>query len=308
MQAKMTLVRAVAGALGGLLMLSLMAVSIATASRADGGAPSPALWKLSDEDSEIYLFGTIHILNPELEWRTKSVNDAFSAADLVYFEAPADTSNPGKMQALVAKYGINPPGTTLSSLMSGQTRNRLARVARGFGMPPGWEANLEPLRPWLAGVTLAAIHIQATGGDPNAGVERILSAEAAQLGKPIAYLESDEQQLQMFASLSPAAELFFFEDGLRQMQEQPDLLEDLVDLWRVGNVAGLDALMVQSMAEQAELYDIIMVRRNRDWAEQIDALMDGSGTAFIAVGAAHLAGGQSVQAFLRERGHTAVRQ
>ncbi len=270
-------------------------------------ADGPALWKISDQDSEIFLFGTVHILNPQLKWRSGKVNGAFSASNTVVFEAPADTSNPQKMQAMIAQYGINPPGRRLSGLLSPAGNQNLRAVLAQFGMQ-GSESNFEPLRPWLAGITLAGLQIQATGGDPNAGVERILSAEAVRAGKNIQYFETDEQQMQFLSGLSAEAELYFLEDGLRQIRENPDQINELVTYWLAGDMKALDELMVSALAGQQEVYRVLLADRNKGWAEQIEELLAGSGSIFIAVGAGHLAGGDSVQEFLARKGIAAIRQ
>lgn len=270
-------------------------------------APNPALWKLTDEDSEIYLFGTIHILNPELNWKSAQVEAAFSAAETVVFEAPADTSNPEAAQALIAKYGLNPPGTTLSSLLSDASNQQLATVLAQYGME-GAAGNFEPLRPWFVGIALAALQIQSLGGDPNAGVERVLGAEAVRAGKTLGYFETDEQQMQILSGMSPEAEVFFLEEGLRQSIDEPDQILKLVQAWRVGDQTAINDMLVTGMAGQNEVMEALLTRRNFDWASQIEELMHGSGTVFIAVGAAHLVGKQSVQVYLSEKGITAVRQ
>ena len=59
---------------------------------------------------------------------------------------------------------------------------------------------------------------------------------------------------------------------------------------------------VDEMKDDREVYETLLVRRNTNWAGQIQTMLDGSGTAFIAVGAAHLAGDDSVQAILEGRG------
>lgn len=277
------------------------------AAQETSAAPTPALWKISDEDSEIYLFGTVHILNPNLRWRSAAVNQAFAASNIVYFEAPADNSNPAKAQQLIRRYGLNGQGVTLSSLMSTEGRTRFMQVLESFGVAAS-APNYEPLRPWLVSLTLAAMQIQATGGDPNAGVERILSGEAAGRGMQVGYFETDEQQMKMLSSLSPEAEIYLLEDGLRQMQEDPGMINDLVNYWRAGDVAALEALLVSSFENQEEVYRKLLVNRNEDWARQIELILAGRGTVFIAVGAAHLAGEFSVQELLKRKGIVAARQ
>lgn len=299
------MMRLITASLCALVFLLLTAALPLTKAYADDPTePAPALWKLTDADSEIYLFGTIHILNPSIQWRSETVTSAFDSAQVVYFETPA---NPEAMQALIPKYALNKPGITLSSQLSPNAQQNLSAVLTQFGMASAAK-NFEAFRPWFAGVMLAGVQIQANGGDAGAGVERILSADAEAMGKTIRYFERDEQQLQFFGNMSPEAERHFFEVGIEQMLEEPDMLDELVALWRKGDVEGVDSHMLAAFEGQQEVYETILVNRNQDWATQIDTLMDGSGTVFIAVGAAHLAGAHSVQAFLNKLGHAAVRQ
>jgi uncharacterized protein len=48
--------------------------------------------------------------------------------------------------------------------------------------------------------------------------------------------------------------------------------------------------------------ELLLTNRNRAWAEWIAARLDKPGVVFMAVGAGHLAGEQSVQAQLAARG------
>lgn len=59
--------------------------------------------------------------------------------------------------------------------------------------------------------------------------------------------------------------------------------------------------------ETPALYQRLLVQRNASWAGKIKAMLDTPGTVFIAVGAAHLAGPDSVQAQLARLGVHAER-
>ena len=98
-----------------------------------------------------------------------------------------------------------------------------------------------------------------------------------------------------------------FEDGLWSIMDDPHPLEVLISSWGRGDVNGVDAAIVHSLQGQQELYAAHLVNRNKKWAAQIKTILDGSGTVFIAVGAAHLAGGNSVQYYLGDYGLSAQR-
>ena len=55
---------------------------------------APALWKVSDGRSDIYLFGTLHALRPDAQWRTPAYDAAYDRAQVVWFEADLDGADP----------------------------------------------------------------------------------------------------------------------------------------------------------------------------------------------------------------------
>lgn len=271
-------------------------------------APAPALWKIEDEDSQIWLFGTVHVLDPTLQWRTEQVSKAFDAADTLITEAPTNEADQAAMQQLVFKYGVDQTGQSFLSQLSPEADANFTKVLQSLGQPEAAKANFAQLRPWLVGVTLQVLQIQAQGGTPDAGVDNVLWQEAKAKGKALAYFETLEEQMQVFGSLSREDELHFFEAGLKQMVEEPDLLNEIIALWVSGDSATLGARMTETMVGMESLYDAMLTQRNQNWADEIKTLMDGSGSYFIAVGAGHLAGETSVQELLKAHGLTAIRQ
>lgn len=301
-----TLKRSLAALLAPVIALMILASAQPVSSADTNG---PAIWKLEDADSEIWLFGTVHILKPSLEWENDQISAAFNAADTLITEAAVHDIEPAAMQGLVMKHGINQTGPSFLGKLSPEGRKNFETLLTSLGMPAAAVNNFAPYRPWLAAVTLQTLKIQSMGGDPEAGVDKLLWKQAQAAGKKLEYLETAEEQIQIFGKLSPEEELYFFEEGLKQMIEEPDLLDKIVADWKVGNIEDLTDKMQASMVGQDTLYDVLLTKRNSNWADQIKTLMDGEGKVFIAVGAAHLAGEDSVQDILKEKyGLTAKRQ
>lgn len=271
----------------------------------------PALWVVRDADSTVYLFGSFHLLPPELDWRTEPVDAALAEADTVWFEADAFSSEAqSQMQALLPQIGFNPPGVALTSLIDEEARADLAQVAGMLGAEPAaLAASLDPMRPWLASLQIAVAGIQALGYDPNSGVERVLHLEAEAAGKAFDYFETAEQQMRFFADLPLEAQVAEFERGLQEMAEDPDMIEALTIAWAEGDVARIDAMINESMRDSGSaLYEVIIVQRNRDWIPQIVEILDGEGVDFVAVGAAHMPGDQGVIALLEAQGYAVERR
>lgn len=262
---------------------------------------TPALWHLSDADSDIYLFGTLHLLPPSLDWATDELRATLVSADALYLEADVQGEEAqAQVQALVGQLGLNPQGVMLSSMLDAETIALLASLAPTVGVSPQM---LEPMRPWLAQIVLGVSQMQALGFDPEAGVEKALLAMIADTGAEIGYFETAEQQARVLASLPDEVQVRGFAEGLRQMERTPVMLDEMVQAWAAGDVDAIDGMVNDEMRDQTpEMYEALIVQRNRNWIPQILALLDGEGTVFIAVGAAHLGGEAGVVELLRESG------
>lgn len=309
----MTFLNSLRRAAGAALAPFLFAAMFWAAAPAQGqiNGASPALWKLTDEDSEVWLFGTVHILDPNLSWHSQKVNDAFNAADILILEAPVLETPPVELQQIVLRYARNQAGVTLSSLLSPEGNAKLIETIVSFGIPEAqaqaMKQQFDPLRPWFVYLQLAAMQAQAMGADPAAGVETVLTEAAKGAGKNMQYLETVEQQFRFFADLTQEEETKMLEEALVQALEQPDLLNILVQDWLKGNADQVGETMQAALTDPV-IYDTLLTNRNKDWAKQIKTIMDGSGTYFIAVGTGHLVGRNSVQDYLKLHGLEAVRE
>jgi hypothetical protein len=266
---------------------------------------NPALWRISDDDTIVYLFGTVHVLPPALEWRTDKIDRALAESKAVYFETDLDPA-PDEILPILQKFGMYPPSERLSDKLSAEDRAAFEKAANDLGLPA---FQLDTMKPWLAGITLAEAMITKAGYDATSGVERRLAPSAIDAGKQIRKLETVEQQLLAFADVPEKAQLRFLMDGVRQMDEEATVLDSMVQAWAAGDIARLEKIMIEEdFQEMPEIYDALLVKRNRNWAKQIDELAAAeAGTFFIAVGAAHLVGTDSVVEMLKPLGHVAER-
>lgn len=282
--------------------LAACAALLAIGLTAAPAAADPAVWVIRDKDSTIYLLGTVHVLKPDTVWRTPTIDRALSDASELWLEV--DTDDTAGMQDLVRRYGLD-VAHPLSGKLTSDQLTRFRDAVSSLGADP---ANFEPFRPWLAGLTLSVAPLLKSGFDPGSGVEEKLRAAARSEGKPVRTLETQEQQIRFFADLPPSVELEFLLSTLDEASGAATMLDSLVAAWSAGDVETIGALLNGELAAKyPDLYDALLVRRNKAWAGQIEALLRGKGVAVIAVGAAHLAGPDSVQVQLARRGVTADR-
>lgn len=265
----------------------------------------PAMWVVSDADSTIYLFGTIHLLKPETQWRTPELDAALAEATELWLEVP-NVDDQAAAMPLIQQYGLNIGGTPISSLLTEEENAQLQAAAAAIGVPP---QAMDVMQPWLVGLQVSVAAAVRAGYDPASGVDSRLKVSADEAGTPVRGFETLEQQFRFFHDLPQDVQLQFLRQSLATWEEADQLIDSMVALWAAGDVDGFEALVLDEMqAQWGDLYDILIVNRNADWTGQIQTMLEGSGTTFIAVGAGHLAGEDSVQSMLEARGVTVERR
>lgn len=263
----------------------------------------PAIWAVRDRDSTVFLFGTIHVMKPGTEWRSRRFDDAFKGADQLILEV----DNPEDQAAvlpLIREHGLS-PDRPLSVLLSAEDLARLDAAAQSVGLRA---AQLDPMRPWLASLSLAAAPLRRAGYDPASGIDPVLRADALAAGMTIAGLETLDQQVRLLAGFPEEGQLAYLLRSLDDFDDGAAQLERLVEAWLAGDVVAIEQIGLRPMREVGErVYQALLVERNRAWADRISLILDDTGTAFIAVGALHLAGEDSVQRMLEDRDLTVER-
>jgi uncharacterized protein YbaP (TraB family) len=270
----------------------------------------PALWKVQGPHATVYLFGTIHILRPGVAWRSPKIDAAIKASDALWLEIP-DSDDPAVMQPLVLKYGVD-RAHPLSSKLDAATKAKLAALLMPLGLTP---AQFEPLRPWMAGLALSVLPLTQGGYDIKSGAEQVITKEMRAAQKPVEGFETAEQQVRYLADMPPAAELDFLKSSLDDAQKAVPELDEMVAAWLSGDQSKLESILDDEMRQDyPDLYQLLIVNRNKRFADRIAALVQGQGQGqgqglvFVAVGAGHLAGPDSVQADLAKLGIAAIRQ
>ncbi|MFK7887984.1 MAG: TraB/GumN family protein [Gammaproteobacteria bacterium] len=267
-------------------------------------APGPALWKVSDDDTTVYLFGTFHALKPEVSWFEGPVRAAYEAADEVALEA-TDTQDQQRMEALVLKYGVDPQRRKLSEVIGEENAAALSERLASLNLSLG---QVERMEPWLAVTSLAQQQMQAAGFNASYGVDAKLQNSASEAGKTLTGIEGAEAQLALLDSFSEENQILWLELTLRDWDKAGETLNNMLALWSSGDMAGFATEMFESIDEVPTLTEALLTDRNEGFADWIIERMAQPGTVFFAVGAGHLAGVGSVQDFLCERGLYAQRQ
>jgi uncharacterized protein YbaP (TraB family) len=279
-------------------MLGACAQPAARPAAAVPPAPQPALWKLADDDTTIYLFGTIHLLPPDTPWRTARFDQALAEAKTLVVEVKLPDDPTATAQVMV-RLGSSPGLPPLIERVPGDKREALRAAVAASGFPP---ALLDGMETWAAALTLASGALVKLGYDPALGVERQLTRDLAQTGKTIVGLETAEEQLGFFDALSEPAQRAFLVSTLDDPARTKKEFQAMLNAWLAGDVKAIARTFDSETALSPELREVLMRKRNRKWAEWLAQRLDQPGTVFVAVGAGHLVGPDSVQHMLKARG------
>lgn len=266
----------------------------------------PAMWAVKDADSTIYFLGTVHLLKPETVWRTDKLDTAIAASRELWLELPSTDPEKmaGEMMGLVARYGMA-PNQRLSKDLTADELKTLDEAARLSGLSA---AQLDIFRPWFAAITISTAAMTHAGYDSSSGVDRKIEGIFAERDITPKGLETAEQQIKVFAGMPREEELDYLRQTIEDYREAPTQLDEMVANWAKGDLVAMEEMFVTEMKEEdAALYDAILTKRNANWVVKIEEMLKGSGTTFIAVGAGHLIGPDSVLAMLDAKGIKAER-
>ncbi len=285
-------------ALAGLLPLAGPAVEAKPAK-----APRPAMWKVADSDTTLYLFGTIHLLPKGQSWRTPAMDSALASADELVLEVANIDDMMASAQAM-AKLGMSRGLPPIAERVPEGKRAALRAMIAESGYP---EAVFDRLETWAAALPLLGVTFKRLGLDPSLGVETQIGTPFKAAGKKVTGLETVEQQLSYFDTLSEGAQRALLLSVVEDSAETRAQFREMLAAWASGDLEGIARTFDDETQMSPELKAALMSRRNAAWADWLAKRMEKPGTAFVAVGAGHLVGGDSVQSMLRKKGIRAKR-
>jgi hypothetical protein len=286
-------------ALAGLLPFAGTAGEAATAPK----AAKPAMWKVADSDTTLYLFGTIHLLPKGQGWRTPAMDSALAGADELVLEVANIDDMMASAQAM-AKLGMSPGLAPIAQRVPEDKRAALRAMIAESGYP---EAVFDRLETWAAALPLLGVTFKRLGLDPSLGVESQIGAPFKASGKTVTGLETVEQQLGYFDTLSESAQRALLLSVVEESAETRAQFAEMLAAWASGDLKGIARTFDDETQMSPELKAALMSRRNAAWADWLAKRMEKPGTAFVAVGAGHLVGADSVQSMLKKKGLKAKR-
>ena len=310
---KKSITLSVLALLCGLLYVGC-ASSGAGLSRHPVSTPRHFLWKVSDQDSHVWILGSIHFADSSFYPLSPYITGAFDESEELAVEINiADDSVAASVATNSLEKGRLPQGHRLDEVLPIALWNSLDSLCTVWNFP---SMALMNMRPWLAAMTLSTIAIQRSGIDPAYGIDAVLLDSAALRGMPIVGLETAEEQVSALADTSEGDTLgiYYLENTLNEISNLDSMVAQMSRAWKTGD----DSLMVQVLRsekndpEEATARDSLMEaesdrriykERNEKMATGIAQFLKENRKVFVVVGTAHLVLDQeNVIELLRRRG------
>ena len=273
-----------------LLAASCAVAGCAQESARDWPEPAPALWQVtSPAGQDAWLFGTVHALPADLDWGTPLLDDTFENAGVLVVEIANLDAAYGS--SLISQLATTPGQPPLPTRVDPDERPALRALMDDAGMD---SEDFDDVETWAAALMLSgAVRI----GDPGRGVDRTLIAHADN----IVGLETYGQQLALFDHLSEEAQSDLLHGVAEAHAIQSE--ETMLTSWVTGDAEAMGEQVNLSLQDSPELRRVLLVDRNRNWTGQITRMIDAGQRPFVAVGAGHLSGADSVVEMLEAAGY-----
>ncbi|UTW02046.1 TraB/GumN family protein [Amphritea atlantica] len=277
--------------------LALISLSVVTLT----AAADSSVWKVSSGDNLLYVGGTLHVLRQKDYPLPVEFDRAYQAADTLIFETDiAQLHRPAVMQKMQQAMRYPEGISGLDKRVSAALYQRIVKVWSQYGLPV--EA-LSGLRPSGIVITLTLLNLRQIGVDAQ-GIDDFYHSRATAEGKPVAGLESVDQQIRLLAGMGAGDEEKFMRMSLDELEESGRVINEMVDAWRRGSLVDLERLVIDDMRrESPAAFRVLMVDRNQKWLPQIETMLHSRPVEFVLVGSAHLAGKEGLIHQLQQRGY-----
>jgi uncharacterized protein YbaP (TraB family) len=286
-------------------LLWLLLVSFILIGKTSYAQEKKLLWEISNDDSVVYLVGTVHAL----EWHDYPLDilyeEAYRVADRVVFEVDLSSFGPEDAENFIQQNGFYPQGQTIRSHVSNKTYNLLREAAQAQGLDFN---EVVKIKPWVWAFSFIDAMIQQSDLDPELGIDQLFSDKAAQDNKEIMELETWIDQLKIFSDAPLDKQGKYLDEIVNDLESNSIGDEEAaVDAWRDSDLSQLDTLVEEIRERDDYAYGRLIKDRNNKWVPKIINYLNMPGTTTVFAGAAHFAGKDSVVKLLDRINYKATR-
>jgi hypothetical protein len=259
------------------------------------------LWKIKSKNNTVYLLGSVHVLKKENYPLPAAMDKAFEDADKLVLEVDLGTFEQPAVQGMILSKALYADNKTLQDNLSKEAYDLIKTRISELGLNIDQFNRLEP---WFVALTTTVLKLQKLGFDANYGVDKYFFDKAKKANKEVLAFETAEYQIARFDEMSARTQELYLQQVLKELDSTEKGFNEIVGAWAKGDIDSLDNLLSKSLKEFPELYERLLVERNKNWIPKIEEFLQKDKNYLVVVGAAHLAGKDSVLNLLKAKGFT----
>ena len=268
-------------------------------------AEKRSLWKVQSKSNTVYIMGSIHYLKPQNYPLDPALEDAFKAAKKLVLEIDLESAGKEQGQKLMLMKGLYTDGRTLKGVVSAETYLLAEKEFKGLGLDI---RVFNQFKPWFVALTVAAMELQRLGFDANRGIDRHFYQKAKKENKEIIGLETFEYQMDLFDGMAERTQEMMLLQTLKDIRSIEGAVGAIVQAWASGDMKTLESLLLQSLKEYPDVYQRLILDRNRAWLPKIESYLAQKENYLVVVGAGHMAGKDGVIEMLKTKGYSVEQQ
>lgn len=292
-----------------ILCLTLVLFSV---SLCDTPKNKPFFWKISDENSCVWILGSVHYADETFYPLPSVVDSAFAASDELAVEVDMNDEAVATSAAMrMAMLGMLPQNKLLSQVLPPPMWKTLDSLWSAWGMK--FAANITHMRPWFAATVVSTVGMQRMGFDPEYGIDMVLQKRASAAGKKVVSIETVDDQVNALADTSAdnATGILYMKSTLSEVSRMDSMVTQMMRAWKTGNDSLMNAVMdedekgysAEELKLNEQLKQKIYINRNIKMADAVAKFLAEDRKVFVTVGAAHLVMfDRNVIQLLRDRG------
>ncbi|MCW3848946.1 TraB/GumN family protein [Sphingomonas sp. LB-2] len=265
--------------------------------------PRPAIWRIRDADTTIYLFGTVHSLPPGFKWRNPVLEGVVVQADTLILESTEkDGQEVTFLEGTSAQNG-GPPLPPLIERASPQFRPKLKELLAV--LPPDAASGLDRMPTWIAAMGIGYLRDLMIGDMPSQGADDWLEQHFRATGRPVEAIEDSKAVVSNINAIPEDAQRMMLDAALAAPDRTHAELDAPAHAWAQGNV-GYDSplrVFADQLDPSSAMADPLLIQRNTAWVDSLIARLAAKpGVVLFAAGAGHFVGPGSVIDLLQKRG------
>jgi uncharacterized protein len=259
------------------------------------------LWRVVSRDSTVYLLGSVHLLKSGSYPLSDAMERAFGDSSKLVLEVNLDSLDSPDAQQMILAKALLPEGKTLTEILSPATYQAVQQKVEALGLDI--EA-LKRMKPWFLSLSLVAMKMQQLGYNAQHGVDRHFFERARKAKKDVLGLETADFQLNLLDSLPAKAQEESLLQTMKELDQFETEFEEIMSAWAAGQEKQLNDLLLASFKEYPDIYEKLILERNRNWLPKIESHLQGGNKTLVVVGAAHLVGHDGVVELLKQKGYS----